>query len=603
MKGTVVATWLKTLDRMNGVAFMDKVFAARKWDRNRVIAPKDDIADDVIFGIISDVAKASGTAMDKLWRDMGRNNIESFHKCFPSYFDRFSLKSFLMLMDEVHSQLTRMIPGARPPRLVATELSASECEIRYSSTRGMFDYFLGLLEGSASFFKEKLEITEVERGKQDNEQYIIVRLKFEKFEPAGKTWKALRLFSLGFIKASAVRVAVFSTISAAAAMLLLFPGQSPAAYAAAAVIVLAVSLLVSLLSIQSEKTVSRQLAHFRELDFSHSERLESKDEFEGMVQTMEHFRDTLTRDMLFLKGGSDDMHSFALSFADIAQRMKNVSDDIANLVHDVAEGAVHQAEETEKSVTVLGDNIESLNRIAGEQNDGRNRLKTAVSRIEESFGQTEEVANLITQAKDSFATVNQQGVHLAGQVSKIMEIVDTVSSVSDQTNLLALNAAIEAARAGEAGRGFAVVAEEIRKLADTTKTAVNTISTSLSAFTGEVHNLIDQVNRQFTQLDTGNRMLGEVLDGNRSSTAQIATVTDSISSLIVSLSGEAKNLATVYENIHSLAAIAEENSASSEEMSANVTEYAERIKELISNVHQMEELTDNYKKELSKYKV
>ena len=98
-------------------------------------------------------------------------------------------------------------------------------------------------------------------------------------------------------------------------------------------------------------------------------------------------------------------------------------------------------------------------------------------------------------------------------------------------------------------------------------------------------------------------MLVSVLDGNRNATSQIATVTEGISRLIGRLSDEAKQLASVYENIHSLAAIAQENSASSEEMSANVTEYAERIKELIANIHQMEELTDNYQKELRKYRV
>jgi methyl-accepting chemotaxis protein len=66
-------------------------------------------------------------------------------------------------------------------------------------------------------------------------------------------------------------------------------------------------------------------------------------------------------------------------------------------------------------------------------------------------------------------------VQLNQQASQIGAITGLVTTVTNQTHLLALNAAIEAARAGEHGAGFSVVADEVRRLADQTKSSTENI--------------------------------------------------------------------------------------------------------------------------------
>ncbi|MEK3884146.1 globin-coupled sensor protein [Paenibacillus sp. PL2-23] len=64
---------------------------------------------------------------------------------------------------------------------------------------------------------------------------------------------------------------------------------------------------------------------------------------------------------------------------------------------------------------------------------------------------------------------------LRHELEGIHEMGALIRGLSDQTHLLGLNAAIEAARAGEHGRGFEVVANEVRKLASSSRQALEGI--------------------------------------------------------------------------------------------------------------------------------
>ncbi|PUU92224.1 heme NO-binding domain-containing protein, partial [Halanaerobium sp.] len=164
MKGTVVSTWLSTLNKTYGEEKVNKAKKKAGFKEDLIITPMTTIEDQKTKDLMKYIAQDVGKKPAEIWHGMGIKNIETFSRWFPSYFSNRTLKNFLMLMDTVHLQLTEMLPGANPPRLQAKELNDHKIEMIYKSKRGMYDYFLGLLEGSSSFFKTPIEVEEIDRG-------------------------------------------------------------------------------------------------------------------------------------------------------------------------------------------------------------------------------------------------------------------------------------------------------------------------------------------------------------------------------------------------------------------------------------------------------
>ena len=98
---------------------------------------------------------------------------------------------------------------------------------------------------------------------------------------------------------------------------------------------------------------------------------------------------------------------------------------------------------------------------------------------------------------------SERTLALAERVSEIGAILTLINDIADQTNLLALNAAIEAARAGDSGRGFAVVAEEVRRLAERSKSSAGDIATIIDGVHVETNATVMAMEKGAKQMQQG----------------------------------------------------------------------------------------------------
>lgn len=306
----------------------------------------------------------------------------------------------------------------------------------------------------------------------------------------------------------------------------------------------------------------------------------------------------------FVHKSSDSAREVLATSEELLRASRSTDDSASRMTRanrEIAAGSAELSAETEKVSGMAAETTVRMGsviaRSARMEQDATDLIEVGLQgqalmqRLRGHTAEVETKTRLMADGVDKLKAGNQS----------VKLVMNKLQELANRTNILALNASIEAHRAGSAGAGFKVVADEIRKLAEQSRTTIDGVWDM-------TNHILEDIDRTALHMEETSPILAKQSDLVLSTDDIFRQVQERQNGFLSNLSAMAEvlqnmeqsqiRLASAMENV---SAISEQSYATSVEVAAQGDLQLQISSGLLRLSERMASLSEGLRKDLSRF--
>ncbi|PWY55727.1 methyl-accepting chemotaxis protein [Legionella qingyii] len=291
-----------------------------------------------------------------------------------------------------------------------------------------------------------------------------------------------------------------------------------------------------------------------------------------------------------------DLNSMTDGLASITKKITKVSSDIVTMVGTVLTSANEQAEGITSQASAINEISASLEEIdkSSKQTMAKAQMLREVAKNTYEQGKlgtesVEQSIHGIKASEEKMKLIAQTILDLSNHTQQIGDITSVVNTLAQQSKMLALNASIEASKAGEAGKGFAAVATEVRNLAEQSEQSTVQVQKILEDIRRTTERAVTVTEEGTKTLDSGLKLIEKAGQIIQALSKMINEASISSQHIEVAIRQEAVGIEQIVESMN--------------EINRTTSTFSSGIKEMMTFIHNLDDIAKHLKDDIDIYKV